>query len=112
MPDGGGPRDPVQILFVASLQRDNVPWIYELALEAYRLVRSGRREEGQKAIRRFIDAFEILWRGPFAEEFGIDRMALKMIRSEFFESGFMGDVEAEVGPGPGNGKRVPPERKE
>ena len=51
-----GPRDPVQLLLVASLLRDDAPWIYELALEAYRAVRSGRRDDRQKAIRRFIDA--------------------------------------------------------
>jgi hypothetical protein len=82
---GDGPGDPIQILFAASLLRDDAPWIYELGLEAYRAARSGRRGEGHKEILRFIDAFEMLQRGPFSEELGIDRMALKMVRSEFLE---------------------------
>jgi len=82
---GGGPGDPIQILIVGSLLREDAPWIYELALEAYRAMRSRRREEGHKALRRFIDAIDILQRVPFSDELGIDRMALKIIRSEFFE---------------------------
>jgi hypothetical protein len=81
-----GPRDPIQILFAASLLRDEAPWIYELALEAYRAVRSGRKDEAKKAVRRFSDAIEMLQRGPFSEELGIDRMTLKMMRSELFET--------------------------
>ena len=80
-----GPRDPIQLLVVASLLKEDAPWVYELALETYRLLRSGKKEEGRKSVRRFLDAIELLQRGPFSEELGIDRMALKMIRSNFFE---------------------------
>ena len=79
-----GPRDPIQILFFASLLRDDAPWIYELAMEVYRSARSGRREERNKATRRFRDALEMIMMGPFAEEMGMDRQMLKMVRSEFF----------------------------
>lgn len=109
-----GPRDPVQILFVAGLLRDDAPWLYELALEAYRSIRTGRKQEGQKALRRFRDALELLQRGPFFDELGFDKMALKMIRSDFFEMfEFMDFDEIEEGaenPG-GRGKRLPPEKK-
>lgn len=110
----GGRRDPIQILFVASLLRDDAPWIYELALDAYNALRSGRREQGQKAIRRFIDTLEMLQRGPFSEELGIDRMTLKMIRQEIFEMSELinFDIENEVGPGPEPRKRTPPPKKE
>lgn len=94
-----GPRDPVQLLFVASLLRDDAPWIYELALEAYRALRSGRRGEGQKSIRRFMDALDMIQRVPFFDELGIDRMTLKMIRSDFFNivefMNFDGEVDAD-----------------
>jgi hypothetical protein len=82
---GIGPSDPIQILFIASFLRDDVPWVYELALEVYRALRAGRRDEAQKTFQRFIEALELLQKGPFSEEFGVDRMALKMIRSAFFE---------------------------
>jgi hypothetical protein len=109
-----GPGDPIQILFVASLLRDDAPWLYELALQAYNLARSGPREGARKAIRRFFNAVEMLQMGPFSEELGIDRMALKIIRSEFFEISEMIKFEDEredqlvrtVR------KRVPPEKKE
>jgi hypothetical protein len=56
----------------------------------------------------------MLQMGPFSEELGIDRMALKIIRSEFFEISEMIKFEDEredqlvrtVR------KRVPPEKKE
>jgi len=35
------PGDPVAILMAASLMRDDAPWLYELALEVYRAVKSG-----------------------------------------------------------------------
>lgn len=109
-----GPRDPIQILFIASLLRDDAPWIYELALEAYRAIRSGRKVEAQKARRRFVDAIEMLQKGPFSEELGIDRMALKMIRSDFFEMFEFMDFEevddATTSSG-GRNKRMPPEKK-
>lgn len=109
-----GPRDPVQILFVAGLLRDDAPWLYELALEAYRSIRAGRKQEGQKSLRRFRDALELLQRGPFFDELGFDKMTLKMIRSDFFEMfEFMDFAEIEEGAENlgGRGKRLPPENK-
>jgi TIR domain len=81
-----GPNDPVQLLYVGSLLRDDAPWLYELALEAYRTLRSGSIGDGQRSVRRFLESFEMLQKGEFSEEFGIDRMTLKMIRSEFLHS--------------------------
>lgn len=78
-----GPRDPIQLLFVASLLKDDAPWIYEIALDAYRELRAGKRTEGQKALRRFLDSLEMLQRSPFYMESDYDHMSIKMIRSEF-----------------------------
>jgi hypothetical protein len=78
-----GPGDPIKILIVASMLRDEAPWIYELALEAYRAVRSGRREEGRAAVHRFIEAVELMQRGPLPEIFGVDPAIFKIVRSEF-----------------------------
>jgi hypothetical protein len=77
-----GPNDPLNLLIAGSFLKDDAPWIYELALEAYRALRSGSRGDGQDAIRRFIEAIDTLQRGSFSEEFGIDRMALKIISFE------------------------------
>jgi hypothetical protein len=37
----GDPSDPVGILMVASLIRDDLPWLYELAMEVYRAAKDG-----------------------------------------------------------------------
>lgn len=91
-----GPRDPIQLLIFASLIRDDAPWIYEIALEAYRALRSGRRGEGQKAVRRFLEVLDMLQSGPFLEELGIDRTTLKFVRSDFFRFFEFSAAEEEV----------------
>jgi hypothetical protein len=79
---GEGPRDPIQILIVASLLREDFPWIYELALEAYRAIKSGKLEEARMAHGKFIEAIKMLRHGPFMEEFGMDSKWMQMILHE------------------------------
>jgi hypothetical protein len=107
-----GPRDPIQILFFAGLLRDDVPWLYELALEAYRAIRTGKKEEGQKSLQRFRDALELMKRIPFFEELGLDRMALIMMRSDFMETFEFMDFD-EIGNevNTGGRKRMDPAKK-
>jgi hypothetical protein len=108
-----GPRDPIQILIFAGLLRDDVPWLYELALESYRAIRSGKKEEGQESLQRFRDALELMQRGPFLEEFGLDRMSLKMMRSDFMEMfEFMDFDDFDNGASTGGRKRMPSAKKE
>lgn len=40
----GPESEPVGILIFASLIRDDAPWLYEIAIEAYRAISSGTRE--------------------------------------------------------------------
>lgn len=66
------PGDPVTILMAASLVRDDMPWLYELAMEVYRAVKEGNLESIEremKRLRRFSDV--IMRGGPFSEEFGL-----------------------------------------
>jgi len=42
----GKPGDPVAILMAASLLRDDMPWLYELASEAYKAITMGSRVVG------------------------------------------------------------------
>jgi len=88
-----GPRDPVRILIFASLLRDEAPWVYELAVDAYRALTSGPRKDRRQVVRRFLEAFELLQRGPYLEELGIDYSFLKIIRSEFFDLAEFGSEE-------------------
>jgi len=64
----GEPGDPVPILMAASVVRDDMPWLYELAMEVYRAVKaedSQAIEREMKRLRRFSD---VMMRNPFMEE--------------------------------------------
>lgn len=71
-----GPHDPIQILFIGTQYKDDVPWIYELAVEAYRTLTSGSKMEGTRALRRLSKAVDLLQHGPFSDELGLDRYSL------------------------------------
>jgi hypothetical protein len=79
---GAKPGDPVALLVMASLFREDMPWMYELGMEAYRLARDGSSEEALAARRRFQKAAEVMRHGPFSpEEDGMDpRMMHMMVR--------------------------------
>jgi hypothetical protein len=80
-----GPRDPVQLLLFAGSFRDDLPWFYELALDAYRGIMSGNRKIGQIALNRFRNALELLQKSPIVAELGLDRVSHMMMRSELIE---------------------------
>ncbi len=79
------PDDPIQILMMASLFREEVPWFYEIALETYRAVRSGDPLQTRSAIRRYKDASEMLRRGPFLEMWGGDSKMMHMMMRDALE---------------------------
>lgn len=63
-------EDPIGILVIASLVKDEFPWLYELGLEAYRAAKRGSNVELKEALRIFRDASEMTFHGPFAKEMG------------------------------------------
>jgi len=63
--------DPIGILVLASLVRDDFPWLYELGLEAYRVAKRGNVEHTRRALETFRDAADFTLRGPLAEEMGL-----------------------------------------
>lgn len=63
--------DPIGILIIASFVREDLPWLYEIGVEAYRAARSGNPDDVQEALRAFRDAAEVTVRGPFLEEMGL-----------------------------------------
>jgi hypothetical protein len=110
----GNPGDPVGILMAASTVRDDAPWLYELALEAYKAVKSGDREAVEFELARLRQFSEVAVRGPFFEELGfpggkethmllmefprmLDHMIRHMLESK--------TTEALGLPGPGRGAR-------
>jgi hypothetical protein len=64
------PSDPIRFLFVASMLREDFPWIYELGVDAYRISLAGKSEKAMEAQRRFATACRVLRRGPFMEMSG------------------------------------------
>ncbi len=67
------PGDPINILLYASAFREDAPWLHELGMEAYRRLSAGRTAAAKHALRTFMHAVELSFRGPFPpEELGID----------------------------------------
>jgi hypothetical protein len=62
----GEPGDPVAILMVAGLVRDDLPWLYELAMEVYRAAKSGRPADLERELKRMRRVTEMSRRGPLA----------------------------------------------
>jgi len=62
--------DPIGILLAASMVREDIPWFYEIAQEAYHAIKAGDAETVDKAARRLKRISEFFMHGPFMEEFG------------------------------------------
>jgi hypothetical protein len=70
---GEGPEDPVWLLVAAGMFRDDMPWLYELAVDAYRAATEGAQGDVDRAMGRLLRTTETFARGAFPPEaFGID----------------------------------------
>ena len=79
----GDPNDPVGIIIAASVIKDEVPWLYEIAMEVYRAVKSGNPiaiEHEMRRLRRFAD-FAV--RAPHMEDMGFGGREAQMFLMEF-----------------------------
>jgi hypothetical protein len=77
------PGDPVGILMAASLVRDDLPWLYELAMEVYRAVKRGEPEAIGREVSRLRHFSERMIHGPLMEEFGFGGRESHMLAVEF-----------------------------
>jgi hypothetical protein len=75
--------DPLGIIVAASFVRDELPWLFELALEVYRAARRGDMETIERETSRLRRVSEIMLRGPFMEELGIASKDAFMFAIEF-----------------------------
>jgi len=62
------PGDPIGVLLLASSVREDFPWLYEIGIETYRILKSGRKAEAREAVQRFMRALEVTLHGPFRHE--------------------------------------------
>lgn len=92
---GRGPGDPIQILIVSSLFKEELPWLYELGMEAYRSVVGRDRSSAKRAISRYRDALKMARNGPL-ELLGIDSKMTHMMLMDALE--FMPLLEWEEAP--------------
>lgn len=80
-----GLRDPLYILVAASSFRDAAPWVYEIGLEAYIAMKSGKGTTPSRAYHKFLACIDMLIEGPLGDELGIDRKALHFTRDALRE---------------------------
>jgi hypothetical protein len=59
--------DPIGLLMMFSVFRDDVPWLYELGLETYRTIKHGGPEEIEEAVTNLRRAVEFSRLVPFME---------------------------------------------
>lgn len=74
-----GPGDPAAILVLASVFRDDMPWLYELGMEAYRVAKTGSFEATRDALEQFQRGLHMMRRGPFGKEFDFDPEMFHML---------------------------------
>jgi len=78
----GDGSDAIGLLMLSSLFRDDLPWMYELGVDAYRAVESGDPFAADKAIERFSRAAKLTTRGPWIEEMGTSMKDMDMFLME------------------------------
>jgi len=79
----GEPGDPAAILMAASMVREDMPWLYELAMEVYRAVKMENDDAIEREMRRLRRFSEVMMHGPFMEEFGFGNKESHMFAMEF-----------------------------
>jgi hypothetical protein len=110
------PGDPITLLMMAGIVRDDAPWLYELAMEVYRAVRSGDPNAIEVEMARLRKFSEFTMHGPFMEEFGsfggkesqMFLMEFPMMLDHMLRRTLERKTADDTGP-PGQPKRAAPE---
>jgi len=72
--------DPVGLLVILSLLRDELPWVYEIGMETYRAIKAGEQTEIERSMLNLRRAMDFLMRTPIMEELVDSKEAYMMIR--------------------------------
>jgi hypothetical protein len=103
------PEDPIGLLLAASMVRDDMPWFYEIVLEAYHAIRSGDSHAAEREVTRLRNLPKMLMHGPFMDEFGDKDMHMFMMEfPRMFEHAFRRYVDNKK-PTPRRGRRAKPQ---
>ena len=79
----GRPGDPVGILMAASIVKDDAPWLYELAMEVYRAVKSGDPSSIKAEMERLHRFSDFTMGAPYMEVFDTGDRDTHMLCMEF-----------------------------
>lgn len=105
---GARRNDPIQLLVSASLFKEELPWLYELALEAYRRLKDGSDLDAKLAVHQYRKAVEALREGPFLDMLGMDsKIGYMMLRETLEFLPAMENFEADVASTPRKPLRIP-----
>jgi len=74
---------PITLLMMASLIREDMPWLYELVADVYREVKSGHPNDAREAIDRLRRTIKLLRHGPIGALLADGSMESEMILMEF-----------------------------
>ena len=74
--------EPIGLLVAAGLVRDDVPWLYELAVETYRTVRNGTLRDAETLMKSLDRSEKMLMHSPMLEEL-IGSPEMDMMMHEF-----------------------------
>ena len=74
--------DPISLLIIAGLFREDFPWLSEIIIESYRDIKNGGPEEVERAIHRLHRTNDMLQHGPFMAEFIGDSKEADIIMME------------------------------
>lgn len=76
------PGEPLGILMAASMFRDEAPWLYEVAMDTYRAIKSGDRARMKAELGRIRRVCEYPM-GRWVEEFGGGSREMSMVFRDF-----------------------------
>lgn len=68
----GQDNDPIILIMIGGLVRDEFPWLAELLIETYRQLKEGPSDQAQASIRRLQRVLHTMADGGFAEDFFMD----------------------------------------
>ena len=63
-----GTNDPLNLMILLSFVKDDLPWLYELGVDAYHQIVQGK-PKAKEALERVFSALKMLHRGPWIEMF-------------------------------------------
>ena len=79
---GVEPGDPIGVLLLASLVRDDIPWFYEMVLEVYHAIRVGDTAAAERELRRIEHLSEMVAHGPYLEGLGLGDKEAHMLLTQ------------------------------